>query len=148
MYLKDQSIQDHFNSHWRSIQDEVIAFVYAHYMGERTDTEFWKHYTYDNAPELAKKYLDINNKRSFIITDFIGHNFFEIDSWSYILIGHKNKNFYENHKLFDFYNFTRTFMDHRYGSFKTLIQQVADFEAVSHNEFLDAMREEGINENQ
>lgn len=141
MYLKDQSIIDDFNSQWRKGQEEVVAFVYAHYMGNRTDTEFWKHYTYENASALAKKYLDINKNRSFIVNDFIGHNFFEIDSWSYILIGHKNKEFYENHKLFDFYNFTRVFMDQRYLTFKKLIQTVADFEAITHDEFLEKLRE-------
>jgi tryptophan halogenase len=142
MYIKDQGVIDDFNASWRKNQEEVIGFIYAHYMSGRTDTEFWKHYTYENAPAKAKQYLDINNKRAFIVNDFIDHAFFEIDSWSYILLGIKNQKFIDNHKLFEFYNFTRTFMEQRYISFKKLIQTVADFEAVSHKEFLERMKEE------
>jgi tryptophan halogenase len=141
MYTKDQSIIDDFNNFWRKNQEEVIGFIYAHYMSGRTDTEFWEHYTYENAPASSKRYLDINNKRSFILNDFIDHNFFEIDSWSYILLGLKNKKFIEHHKLFEFYNFTRTFMEQRYTSFKKLIQYVADNEAITHDEFLEKMNE-------
>jgi|LakMenEpi03Aug12_release.lakeMendotaPanAssembly.Ray.scaffolds.fasta_scaffold00884_35 tryptophan halogenase len=142
MYIKDQGVIDDFNASWRKNQEEVIGFIYAHYMSGRTDTEFWKHYTYENAPAKAKQYLDINNKRAFIVNDFIDHAFFEIDSWSYILLGIKNQKFIDNHKLFEFYNFTRTFMEQRYISFKKLIQTVADFEAVSHKEFLERMKEQ------
>jgi len=141
MYTKDQSIIDDFNNFWRKNQEEVIGFIYAHYMSGRTDTEFWEHYTYENAPASSKRYLDINNKRAFILNDFIDHNFFEIDSWSYILLGLKNKKFIEHHKLFEFYNFTRTFMEQRYTSFKKLIQYVADNEAITHDEFLEKMNE-------
>lgn len=142
MYLKDQSVIDEFNDMWRKGQEEVIGFVYAHYMSGRTDTEFWKHYTYENAPEKAKQYLDISNRRAFIVNDFSGHAFFDIDSWSYILLGTRNQKFIENHQLFDFYNFTRTFMDQRHINFKKLIQSVADFEAITHEEFLERMRED------
>lgn len=141
MYLKDQKIIDDFNASWRKSQEEVVGFVYVHYMGGRTDTEFWKHYTYENAPERAKHYLDINNQRAFILNDFIDHNFFEIDSWSYILLGHKNKSFIENHKLFDFYNVARLFAEHRYQNFKKLVQIVADDEGITHDEFLEKMNE-------
>ncbi len=142
MYIKDQGVIDDFNASWRKNQEEVIGFIYAHYMSGRTDTEFWKHYTYENAPAKAKQYLDINNKRAFVVNDFIDHAFFEIDSWSYILLGIRNEKFVENHRLFEFYNFTRPFMDQRYVSFKKLIQSVADFEAISHEEFLEKMKEQ------
>jgi len=33
-------------------------------------------------------------------------------------------------------------MDQRYVSFKKLIQSVADFEAISHEEFLEKMKEQ------
>lgn len=141
MYVKDQGVIDDFNATWRKGQEEVISFVYAHYMTGRDDTEFWKHYTYENAPSKAKQYLDINNKRAFMVSDFMDHAFFEIDSWSYILLGVKNQKFIDNHKLHEFYNFTRTFMDQRFTSFKKLIQSVADFEAITHEEFLEKMSE-------
>ncbi len=142
MYLKDQTVIDEFNAYWRDYQEETIGFVYAHYMGGRTDTEFWEHYTMENAPDKAKHYLGINKRRAFILNDFLNHHFFEIDSWSYILLGLKNKDFVENSKLFEFYTFTRSFMEHRYNNFKHLIKVVADTESVTHNEFIKLMREE------
>ena len=142
MYIKDQEIIDNFNAAWRRNQEHVIGFVYAHYMGGRTDTDFWKHYTYENAPSIAKKYLDIIDKRAFMVDDFSDHVFFDIDSWSYIMLGLRNQKFIDNHKLHEFYNFTRPFMDQRFASFKKLIQGVADFEAISHEEFLDKMKEQ------
>lgn len=142
MYMKDQSIIDDFNEYWRIYQEEVIGFVYAHYMGGRTDTEFWTHYTEENAPQKAKFYLDKVNKRALMVNDFIDHHFFEIDSWSYILLGLRNKKFLENHKLFEFYTITRPFMEHRYNNFKSLIRVVADQESITHNEFIQLMKED------
>lgn len=142
LHKNTPEIREEFNKWWRNSQEEVIGFVYYHYMGGRTDTEFWTHYTEENAPKNAKKFLDINRRRSFLLEDFDFEEYFEIDSWSYIFLGHKDKDFIENNNITDFYSFTRSFVDQRYDGFKKLIQNVADYESLEHREFLDVLKKE------
>jgi tryptophan halogenase len=142
LYTCDPEVQDQINAYFRGAQEEVVGFLYTHYMGGRTDTDFWKHYTYENAPQVTKRWLDIAKKRAFSPEDAVGHYQFDIDSWSYILLGLKNKDFIEAHKLHEFYSFVRSFSSQRYESFKKRIDNIATFEALPHEEVLEALLEE------
>jgi len=58
--VDNQEIRNIFNSLIADINDEVVAFLYFHYITKRTDTEFWS--TYGNrtqVPEKLQKLLDI-----------------------------------------------------------------------------------------
>lgn len=57
---KCQSIRDVYNSLIAEINDEVVSFLYYHYMTKRKDTEFWSTYLDRTViPENLKKLLDI-----------------------------------------------------------------------------------------
>jgi hypothetical protein len=38
-----------------------MCFIYYHYLLNRSDTPFWEHYNYDNAPDELKKIIDVNS---------------------------------------------------------------------------------------
>lgn len=56
--IKDQRYRDDFNKYFKKVNDEVVDFIYFHYMSDKKNTDFWKYFTYDRAPENIKKVLD------------------------------------------------------------------------------------------
>ena len=63
---------DDFNSYFKSINDQVVDFIYFHYMSKRSDTDFWKKFKYDNAPENLKSLLNTWEYRLPRFDDFFG----------------------------------------------------------------------------
>ncbi len=142
LYKVDQRIVDDYNSHFSKIHEEIAGFVYLHYMTGRDDTDFWKHYTYDNAPKKAKKMLDIADSRVIYFQDVDPEDQFPMESWYSIFTGIKHKGLQENMKLFEFYNFTRSFLKNKYHFHKKTVETVEEFEAITHNEFLAKLKED------
>jgi tryptophan halogenase len=56
-------IRNEYNSFCTKLNDEVVDCIYLHYMSQRNDTEFWKKFSYDNAPEYLKNKLQIWSER-------------------------------------------------------------------------------------
>jgi tryptophan halogenase len=71
----------HFNKKFCSMSDAVVDFVYFHYMSGRTDTEFWKKFTVDNAPEYVKNMLDSWEYRLPQYDDFNKDPVWGMNSW-------------------------------------------------------------------
>lgn len=60
-----QSVRDVYNNLVAEINDEVVVFLYYHYMTQRKDTEFWSTYAdRTEIPEKLEKLLDIWKVRS------------------------------------------------------------------------------------
>lgn len=142
LYKYDERIAEDYNRHSISTQEEVAAFIYLHYMTGRTDTPFWKHYTKENAPKHLHRYLDIVEYRTFMFEDIDPNDKFPLQSWYSIMLGIGNEKFIENLKLFEFYNFTRSYIKNQYHFHKKTVETVAEFEAVSHDEFLEKLKED------
>jgi tryptophan halogenase len=141
LYKRDEKVRQDYNKYVATINERIAGFVYLHYTGGRTDTDFWKHYTKENAPEYLKRMLDIAETRNFIFEDIAPEDQFPLDSWHNILLGIKNPHVLENLKEFEFYNFSRSYLKNGYHFFKKTIEQVAEFESVSHDEFLEKLSE-------
>ena len=65
-----QTAKEKLNSDVKEINEDILAFLYYHYMGERRDTEFWENFTINNSkPErlFSKKQYNFNmfNKESW-----------------------------------------------------------------------------------
>jgi tryptophan halogenase len=57
MTSRDTRNADQFNKRFVEINNQIADFIYFHYMSNRTDTEFWKKFTVENAPERVKDIL-------------------------------------------------------------------------------------------
>jgi tryptophan halogenase len=57
LQLKNTDIAKRYNFFMKEINDEISDFLYLHYMSGRKDTEFWKHFTLENAPVNIKNML-------------------------------------------------------------------------------------------
>lgn len=70
-YKNQDSINEYNNKNMQTT-DEILEFVYLHYITNRTDTDFWKKFTKNNSmPEAVEKYL---KKCSITIPNFSHHN--------------------------------------------------------------------------
>jgi tryptophan halogenase len=56
-------IRAEFNKIIVNMNDDILNFIYFHYMSLRKDTPFWDKFSYENAPEELKKKLDAWQKR-------------------------------------------------------------------------------------
>lgn len=52
-------IRNEFNKIIAATNNEIVNFIYFHYMSLRKDTEFWQKFSYDNAPEKLKEKLTL-----------------------------------------------------------------------------------------
>lgn len=55
--LKNTDISKRYNNFMVNINSEIADFLYLHYMSGRKDTEFWKHFTFENAPMKIQEML-------------------------------------------------------------------------------------------
>jgi len=54
--------KNNFNAKFRSDQEEILNFIYLHYVTNRDDTEFWKNFTINNKmPDFTKQKLLVCN---------------------------------------------------------------------------------------
>jgi tryptophan halogenase len=58
-----QAVRDEFNRYTLYFNGKIVEFLYLHYMTNRTDTEFWKRFTYEGAPDELKVKLDLWKER-------------------------------------------------------------------------------------
>jgi len=86
LYKNNQSARDDFNKYFRNISNQVIDFIYFHYMTDRDDTEFWKKFTYENAPDSLKNTLDLWDVRLPKVSDSWG-KIWGIESWLSVASG-------------------------------------------------------------
>jgi tryptophan halogenase len=61
--LNYQAGIDSYNKRCHQLYDTTKDFVFLHYTGGRTDTEFWKYFTECTYPENVKTILDFANQR-------------------------------------------------------------------------------------
>ena len=85
---RDSGPADEFNAKFVDISEQVVDFLYFHYMSGRKDTLFWEHYTEKNAPESLQKTIAPFTWRFPQYSDF-RDKFFILNSWLMIMRGKK-----------------------------------------------------------
>jgi len=96
-----------YNDSVLKLNQEILNFIYFHYLTERTDTPFWANFNTNNkAPEMVQKLLDNNDALilSNVTESGINNIYFTIDSWLQVGTG---INFYDCQKAkeaFDSFN--------------------------------------------
>lgn len=87
---EDESHKNRFNEIFQKRNQEIIDFIYLHYVTNKTNTEFWKNFTKNNKmPDFTRHVLEtIKNRPLNQDFDFIGREMFGINSYFYVLVGH------------------------------------------------------------
>lgn len=104
---RDQLFIDEYNNIFAKRMQEILDFIYFHYITDRTDTDFWKHFTIKNKiPDSLKEKLSSWQKRLPIESDLNHKAIFGLHSW--LMIGTGN-NFISNDRyqqeIFDYNNY-------------------------------------------
>jgi tryptophan halogenase len=81
----NKEIRNEFNKGVEKMNNEIAEFIYFHYMGERKDTEFWKKFSYENAPEKLKEKIPLWQER--LPNTYDTGTYFLYHSWLLIGIG-------------------------------------------------------------
>ena len=141
IYKKDQKLVDEYNKEAGEINDDLLKFIYFHYMSGRADTEFWKHYTRENAPENLKTMLDYLDYRNYKFEDFGIKDQYPMDAYYNIGLGIKYKPMLDNLKEFEFYHFAKTHLNNEFHFYKKTIENVSQSESITHDELLEYLKE-------
>jgi tryptophan halogenase len=86
LYSRDKRVADDLNKKFCKVNDQVSDFVYFHYMTERNDTEFWRKFSIENAPQSVKDVLSTWEYRLPQQDDYAGTPW-TIHSWLQVGIG-------------------------------------------------------------
>lgn len=140
MASRDPRVADDFNKKFVQMHEEVVDFIYFHYMSDRSDSVFWERFKdLDNAPEAVKNLLDEWQYRIPEYKDFKG-NMFSHDSWVAVAdgINFLNRNLYK--KTYD----TEDLANLTVGALGELErrQKEALILCVDHKTFIDHLKAE------
>ena len=80
-----QRVRDEFNRNTLRLNERIVEFLYLHYMTTRTDTEFWKKFSYSGAPKELKMKLDLWKER--LPNRIDGDPMWQSDSWTSVASG-------------------------------------------------------------
>ena len=75
-----------FTDSKKEINEDVLSFLYYHYMSKRTDTDFWKNFTTNNKMPIKLTNLLKSNDMILALEKY-NFNMFNRDSWKAIKNG-------------------------------------------------------------
>jgi hypothetical protein len=129
-------IRSEFNKFILNMNDDILNFIYLHYMSLRKDTPFWKKFSYEYSPQELKQKLKVWGKRFPGKRD--SGDFWNYTSWFIVASAQEkiNKNLAQEYlemsdeykKAVDLYEYYK-----RYREYK--VSECAD-----HREFLDGLK--------
>lgn len=134
----DKRYASHFNKKFRDMSDEVVDFIYFHYMSKRSDTEFWKKFSIDNAPPKIQKMMESWEYRLPEFDDFNGDSTWGMNSWLVVASGIDQLNSQLIKKSFDI-SFAHKEAAKSYQYFKEQ-QDYAVNACVDHKLFLEELK--------
>jgi len=87
--LKNQTSRDLYNKDMAQIYDDIKDFIVLHYMGGRSDTEFWRFCSSGEiATERVKEILEIASYRMLTEDDISNpYNHLSYRAWNHVLAG-------------------------------------------------------------
>ena len=139
IYRNDQRIVDDFNNRFCKLNEDILTFIYFHYMSERKDTPFWEKFTRENAPEQLKNLYDICDYRLLEFSD-IQSLTWSIDSWYQVAIGTRQLNLEKFSKFSMFYNYTASFSKSNLVLLKKTQDELVEKYCPTHKEFLELLK--------
>jgi len=84
----DQKNKDEFNYQYRLDQEEILSFIYLHYVTDREDTPFWKNFTENNKmPKFVEDVLEKNKTSMLEYKDFENTKIFALENYLFVMQG-------------------------------------------------------------
>jgi tryptophan halogenase len=131
-----KKIRDSFNENIMGMNNDIANFIYFHYMSLRKDTEFWKKFSYDNAPKELKEKIDLWQER--LPNGFDGGEHWSQGSWLFVGSAQETinkslaKGYVENSEDYkkgvDMYDYFVNYQDYKI------------LECIDHREFLESLK--------
>jgi tryptophan halogenase len=139
LYKIDQRIVDDFNESFEDINEQVLSFIYFHYMSGREDTDFWKKFSKEKAPKYLKNIYDKSDFRLLQYSDFLT-SIWPIESWYQVGIGTDQLNIFKFSKASGFYNYTSTYSKANHVFLKKTQDELVEKYCPTHKKFLDLLK--------
>jgi len=129
-------IRNEFNKMISKTNNEIVNFIYFHYMSLRKDTEFWHKFSYDNAPQELKEKLNLWQHRLPNKND--SQRLWPFSSW--LLIGSGIE--YINKTVVNNYidNIKKYKLDPEQYNYYLNYQNYKSYECIDHKEFLESLK--------
>lgn len=135
IFINSDLLRKEFNEYIMSMNDEISCFVYFHYMSLRKDTDFWKKFSYENAPDKLKERIDLWNYRlptSYDSQFFMPHSWLSVGSPQGLVNNSVAKEYIESSQEYkkgvDSYNYLINYQKYR------------ALECIDHREFLESLK--------
>jgi len=136
LFENSKEIRQEFNKNIVSMNNNISEFIYFHYMTLRNDTEFWKKFSYENAPkDLQEK---ISKWKVRLPNKFDSGEHWSSNSWTFVGSAHNTINkdvakaYIENSadykKGVDMYDYYKKYQDYKVS------------ECVDHRQFLEGLK--------
>lgn len=131
---KNKKHKDKFNKIFQEKTQEIVDFIYLHYVTNKDDTEFWKNFTKNNRmPEFTEYVLETIKERPLSQDfDFRGRDMFSVNSYFYLLIGH---DFIDKDVMQKYKEMTRSNKDSMFFDISSS-QDYLISNCINHTEFL------------
>jgi tryptophan halogenase len=137
--VSSDNLREEFNKNILGINTQISDFIYFHYMTLRKDTEFWKKFSYENAPEKIKEKINVWKNRLPSKLDRPEYeDLWPTRSWSTVgsglelinksLAGSYIENIEEYKDSINLYNKFIDFQNHKVS------------QCIDHNEFLESLK--------
>jgi tryptophan halogenase len=139
IYEQDSRHVEEVNNRFVERNTNIKNFLYFHYMSNRSDTEFWKQYTYENAPSEIQKMLDRWDYRAPSYSDY-DSDLFKLNSWMMVARGTNQLNLDVLEKTSNANYFEMKAGSSYFGKADSIDNAVREFS--THREFLENLRNE------
>lgn len=91
---RNEKEKNKFNDLYLEQTNEIVDFIYLHYVTKKENTDFWKNFTKNNvASSRVEHYLLVSKERPLVKFDFVNTMFFKNSSYNYILTGNNLVNY-------------------------------------------------------
>jgi tryptophan halogenase len=139
MFNRNQKYIDQFNEKYSAMTEEIVDFIYFHYMSDRKDTPFWEKFSISNAPDSLKELLEKWDYKSPAYQDYVSFNF-ALESWMAVGLGVNKINTDVIKRYYEINELSKTAKD-RY-DFITSYQDNTVTECIDHKDFLEFLKNE------
>jgi hypothetical protein len=83
-----QEEKDSFNHLYSLDQEEILNFIYLHYITDREDTDFWKYFTENNKmTPWIEKIMEKNKTSMLEYDDFADTKIFALENYLFVMQG-------------------------------------------------------------
>ena len=137
IYEQDPGHIEEVNNRFVERNTNIKNFLYFHYMSGRSDTEFWKQYSYENAPSEIQKMLDRWKYRAPSYSDYDA-DLFKLNSWMMVARGTNQLNLEILEKTSNANYFEIKAGDTYFSKADSMSRATKEFS--THREFLENLR--------